>query len=407
MNSLAEQTNKAPLPLSAAGPVRAPLVRRQLNHRRDNDPRDSRVLERGSTVSASSETPPSRRRTIARRELLMVVTQLSIMLRSGVDLADAVRSISRRAKSDSVRDVMSRVYAKLEQGQRLSIALEGEQKSFGAVMVALVAAGEASGKLPDVLARLSTMLRDEIRMMNSIRSSLGYPVVLLVVTIAVMAGMVFFVLPQFAGIFESSKAEVPFITQLMLDGGQFARNYWWAIAATLSSSLYGLFAYTKTKAGREMLDRLMISIPYVKGISASLVAGRLFRLQGAMLDSGVPMLDVLALSKATCGNTCYQNMLDQIEESVIKGEGFSTVLRDNPLVPGAVADMISTGEANGQLGPVLQTVGEFYETEGEEKLRDAVKIAEPVIIIGLGIVVGGVVLSIMLPMLDITTATGV
>lgn len=336
----------------------------------------------------------------------MMITQLSIMLRSGVDLADAVRSISLRATSDRVRQVMERLYANLEQGTSLSQALELEQKQFGQVTVALVSAGEASGTLPDVLTRLSKILRDEMRLRSSLRSALGYPAVLLTVTMCVLAGMVFFVLPQFAGIFESTSVTVPWTTQLMLDGGQFARQYWWLLLGTLAATVCGLVAYGKSPGGRRQTDKLLLRLPLVGTIGTPLLAGRLFRLQGAMLDSGVPMLQVLKLTKSSVGNLCYSELVDRMEQSVVQGEGFSTVLQDNPLVPAAAADMIATGEANGQLGSVLQTVGEFYESEGEEKLRDAVKIAEPVIIVGLGIVVGGIVLSVMLPMLDITTGQG-
>ena len=407
MSSLAGQPNKTTaLVGNGAGSLRAPLVRRASAVPTRKTATGGQAKHAPTLRAGGAEAVSSSGKSLSKRELLMVVTQLSIMLRSGVDLADAVRSISLRAKSERVRNVMMRVYSQLEQGQRLSVALESEHKSFGTVMVALVAAGEASGRLTEVLARMSTMIRDEMRMMSSIRSALGYPAVLLLVTMVVLAGMVFFVLPQFAGIFKSSNAEVPFITKIMLDGGQFARHYWWAVLGAGAGSIYGLIAYTRTKRGRLQLDRLLMNLPYIKGVCAALFAGRLFRLQGAMLESGVTMMDVLELSKASCGNACYANMLEQIEDSVVNGNGFSDVLRDNPLVPGAAADMISTGEANGQLGPVLQTVGEFYETEGEEKLRDAVKIAEPVIIIGLGIVVGGIVLSVMLPMLDITTAKG-
>ena len=406
MSLLAGQPNKTTtIAGGMAGSVRAPLVRRPTTKLPAATKGTQAKRDSTSRAIPAVTTIPSGK-GLSKRELLMVVTQLSIMLRSGVDLADAVRSISLRSKSERVRNVMTRVYSQLEQGKRLSVALEAEQKSFGTVTVALVAAGEASGRLNDVLARLSTMIRDEMRMMSSIRSALGYPAVLLMVTIVVLAGMVFFVLPQFAGIFKSSNAEVPLITRMMLDGGQFAQNYWWAVLGVSAGTGYGLFAYIHTKAGRRQFDRLLMNLPYVKGICAALFAGRQFRLQGSMLESGVNMLDVLELSKASCGNACYAEMIEQIEESVVNGDGFSDVLRDNPLVPGAAADMISTGEANGQLGPVLQTVGEFYESEGEEKLRDAVKIAEPVIIILLGFVVGGIVLSVMLPMLDITTAKG-
>lgn len=345
-------------------------------------------------------------KALAKSDQLLVVTQLAIMLRSGVDLADAVKSLSGRAKSERVRQVMSRVYHSLEQGKSLSYALELERASFGSVMVSLVAAGEAAGCLPDVLGRLSSMIRDEMRLRASLRSALGYPVVLLSVTFVVLLGMVFFVLPQFASIFESSQAEVPFITRLMLDGGQIARGYWWLFLIIALGAGIGCVSYARSVAGRRNLDRLIMRLPLVKGIATSLIAGRLFRLQGAMLESGVPMLEVLDLTRSSVGNTAYVDLLDDVRESVVTGEGFANLLRENPLIPDAAADMIATGEANGQLGSVLQTVGEFYESEGEEKLRDSVKIAEPAIIIGLGVVVGGIVLSVMLPMLDITTAKG-
>lgn len=345
-------------------------------------------------------------KALPKRDLLMIVTQLSIMLRSGVDLADAVRGISLRANSPRVRQVMERLYANLEQGTSLSQALEMDQQQFGQVSVALVSAGEASGTLPEVLTRLSKILRDEMRLRSSLRSALGYPAVLLTVTLGVLAGMVFFVLPQFGGIFESSNVTVPWSTQLMLDGGQLARQYWWVLLGALVAAVVGLVAYCKSPSGRYQVDKLLLRAPLIGSIGTPLLSGRLFRLQGAMLDSGVPMLQVLKLTKSSVGNACYTELVERVEESVVQGEGFATVLQDNPLVPAAAADMIATGEANGQLGSVLQTVGEFYESEGEEKLRDTVKIAEPVIIIGLGIVVGGIVLSVMLPMLDITTGQG-
>jgi len=394
-----------------ADPVMAPGGRALLPRRAPGSSATAtNVPARGQTAAIRQKTGVTPRHSMGgalpKRELLMIVTQLSIMLRSGVDLADAVRSISLRANSDRVRQVMERLYAHLEQGTSLSQALEMDQQKFGQVAVALVSAGEASGTLPEVLTRLSKILRDEMRLRSSLRSALGYPAVLLTVTLGVLAGMVFFVLPQFGGIFESSNVTVPWTTQLMLDGGQLAREYWWLLLGGLVATISGLVFYCKSPNGRLQVDRLLLRAPLVGSIGTPLLSGRLFRLQGAMLDSGVPILQVLKLTKSSVGNLCYSEMVDRVEQSVVQGEGFSAVLQDNPLVPAAAADMIATGEANGQLGAVLQTVGEFFESEGEERLRDTVKIAEPVIIIGLGIVVGGIVLSVMLPMLDITTGQG-
>ena len=155
------------------------------------------------------------------------------------------------------------------------------------------------------------------------------------------------------------------------------------------------------------IDKALIRTPFVRTICASLFSGRMFRLQGVMLTSGVPMLEVLQLTRYSVGNSCYSELIDRIEASVINGEGVADALCDSPCVPNGAAEMISTAEANGQLGEVLQTVGEFYEYEGEQLLRDAVKFAEPAIIVALGLIVGAIVLAVMLPLLDLSTAGGV
>lgn len=355
--------------------------------------------------------PPSanekkRPKALSKRELLTVVTQLSIMMRSSVDLADAVRTISQRSKNAKIREALGHVYSSLERGCKLSDAMADQRHSFGTVMVATVAAGEAAGRLPDVLNRLNSIIKDELRMRSALKSAISYPLVLIGVTSLVMVAMVFFVLPQFAGIYESSEASVPFSTQIMLDGAKFAKDYWWAIAGMVAAGGFGLLKLFRTEAGREKLDRWMLRLPYIKQIVSPILSGRLFRLQGAMLESGVPVLDVLQLTRQSAGNCCFAQLSDEVSESVINGRGVAEALRQSPYVPDSAADMIATGESNGQLGSVMQMVGEFYESEGEQRLRDAVKIVEPAIIVGLGLVIGTIVLAVMLPLLDLSTARG-
>ncbi len=341
---------------------------------------------------------------LSKRDLLMVVTQLSIMLRSGVDLAEAVRSISNRSGSVPIRTAMGEVYAALENGSRLSRALESQRQRFGGVTVASVAAGEAAGRLPDVLTRLSTIIRDELRLQSTIRSAVSYPLVLTCVTSLVLAAMIFFVLPQFGGIYATSRAPTPAITQLMLDGAELARSYWWLLFASGAGGGFALYRYLRSPGGHRHVDRLLLRLPIARKICTSLMAGRMFRLQGAMLDSDVPMLEVLQLTRDSVGNSCFAELVDSIEASVVNGEGFGDALHESVCVPDGAAEMIATAEANGQLGVVLQTVGEFYESEGEQHLRDAVKIVEPAIIVGLGLIVGVIVLAVMLPLLDLSTA---
>jgi type II secretory pathway component PulF len=348
----------------------------------------------------------SQGKALKKRDLLMIVTQLTIMLRSGVDLADAVRSISLRSKNDQIRQVMGQVYSELENGHQLSQAMESQKQRFGGVMIASVAAGEAAGQLSEVLERLTQIINDEMRLHSSIRSAVSYPIVLMSVTLLVLAAMVFFVLPQFAGIYESSQMPTPALTQLMLDAAGFARGYWWAVLGTGAVLVVALTKLVRLPSGRKRIDRWMLRAPILRSFCVPLLSGRLFRLQGAMLTSGVSMVEVLALSRNSVGNSCLRELIDEVEHSVIAGEGIAAALLDQPIIPDEASDMIATAEANGQLGSVLQTVGEFYEGQGEQKLRDAVKIAEPAIIVAMGLIIGAIVLSVMLPLLNLSTAAG-
>lgn len=371
--------------------------------------RSESALASGKTTTAkmpatSGSHAARPRRPLSKRDQLILVNQLSIMLRSGVDLAEAVRTIATRSASAPTREAMGEVYAALEGGRLLSHALAERREQFGGVMVASVASGEASGRLPEVLSRLSVIIRDELRLRNSIRSAVSYPMVLTLVTVLVLAAMIFFVLPQFAGIYASSRAPTPAITRMLLDGAELARAYWWLLLGAVAALGVGVYRYLRSAGGRRTVDRLLLRLPLLRVICASLVAGRMFRLQGTMLDSGVPMLEVLQLTRHSVGNQCFEELIARMQASVVNGEGMAETLRDTDCIPDGAAEMIATAEANGQLGSVLQTVGEFYESEGEQLLRDAVKIAEPAIIVGLGLVVGVIVLAVMLPLLDLSTA---
>jgi type II secretory pathway component PulF len=356
------------------------------------------------TIAIGQAKLVEKQRPLPKQELLMILTQISIMLRSGVDLADAVRSISLRSQSGATRQSMALVYSALESGQKLSDALQQQQGRFSGVMIASIAAAEASGNLTEVLRRLTDIIKDQMRLANSIRSAISYPIVLMFVTSMVLMAMLFFVLPQFARIYESSRAETPLLTQLLLDFSAMVRASWPVIVtlgAALSAAAYRIL---KTTSAKRKLDHLLLRMPGLGPINRNLINGRLFRLQGSMLASGVPMVEVLGLTKHAVNNTQIVNLIGEVEGSVLQGEGMAPALRISNYIPDEAADMIGTAEANGQLAAVLQTVGEFYESQGEQKMRDFVKIAEPAIIVGMGLVIGSIVLAVMLPLLDLSRA---
>lgn len=362
-----------------------------------------------STVSRATLFGPSAQpaKPLSKRELLVITTRLSIMLRSGVDLADAVHSVALRGGSESIEGAMRSVYSSLEGGQSLSQALEAEGQRFGGIVVASAAAGEASGKLAEVLERLIQILNNDLRLASSIRSLLSYPVVLTGVSLVVMLAMLFFVLPQFGSIYESSQAVVPLWTAVMLDVSHAARDYWWIMAVAMGATGGLIYRGILSPGGRQWLDGLVLHAPLLRSISVPLISGRIFRLQGMLLASGVAMIEVLRLTRQSTSNSCFIELCQQIESRVIQGEGVAAALRTCSFVPAEAAEMIATAEFSGQLGGVLQTLGEFYEGQGEQKLRDTVKIAEPAIIVIMGIFIGAMVLSVMLPLLDLSAGSGI
>ena len=355
----------------------------------------------GTTVAA---TVTHAGRQLRKRDLVMIITQLSIMSRSGVDLADAVQSLTNRAKRPDVRSALSDVHAALQNGQSFSQALAQQGNLFGDAMVAVIRAGEASGRMTEVLGRLAVLLRDEMRMQATIRSIMSYPALLLVVTGGVLMAMILFVLPQFAEVYKTMNAPPPWFTQILLDIGMGVRTYWWGVLIGSAVLLTAIVLFWRSQRGKVFRDHFLLQGMLLGPIFKAILAGRALRLVGNMLESGVSLMEALQLASNASGNIMLKRMFGRIEEEVLAGRTISQVLIQSPYVPEGTGEMVATAEATGQLANVLQTVGEFHEAEGEQALRDGVKILEPVIIVGLGVVVAGVVLAVMLPLLDLSTS---
>jgi type IV pilus assembly protein PilC len=217
--------------------------------------------------------------------------------------------------------------------------------------------------------------------------------------------MLFFVLPQFATIFRDMEREVPPLTSVLLSFGTGIRENWVVLAVLLGAALGFTIGFRKHPSVRRLFDRTLLNAAFLKNSARALIAGRVFRLLGTMLDSGVPLLESVQLCRNASRNVLFRDLFAQVEQEILQGEGMSKTLVEATFLPPGAAHMVSTGERTGKLGDVLQSVGEYFEDEGERQLRTLVKMLEPAIIIGLGGVVGVVVLSIILPLLDVTTAS--
>ncbi len=361
-----------------------------------------RPLGHGRSLLGSSRR--SRRvRGVSKRDLLTMTSQLAIMSRAGVDLASALDKVHQQCPNPALRSILGQVHQDVLSGKSVSKALGNYADLFGQSYVAGVAAAEASGRLSEVLDRLAGLLRSQLRMRSTLRTLLAYPVLLASVSALVMVALVFFVLPQFAGVFEQLGVPLPAMTQLLIDAATELRSRFWLWGSAILAAVAGLVTLVSSTAGRRYLDGLLLNLAVVRNVTQSLTIGRAFRLLGTMLESGVPLVEGLRLTRSSIGNTRVRELFEDLQEEVVNGRGLGHTFLACPFVPSSAAQMIATAERTGTLATVTQLMGEFYEEEGETRLRELATVLEPMIIIVMGVVVAFVVMSVMLPIFDFAT----
>lgn len=354
-------------------------------------------------LGPSAQVGAGRARAIRQIDVAEVTSQLAIMTKSGVDLASALSSLTKQCQRPALREVLSDVQDSVLAGNAFSEALKKHPGVFDPTFIATVAAGEASGRMAEVLQQLAGMQKNVIRRSREIRSLLTYPVLLFVVSSSVLGALVLFVLPRFTQIFDQYDMPLPAITQFFLSIADELSARWWLWGPLALSVLTGLFLWKKTKQGRESFDRFWIRGPLIGEICCGMCIGATCRLLGLMLENGVTLLDSLRLTRQALKNSLYKGLMLDLEEAVVNGQGLAHVLQNTEIVPASAKEMIITAERTGNLNEVTGILGQYYEEESEAKLRQFVGVLEPVITVVMGAIVAVVVLAVMLPVFNLST----
>ena len=394
----------------ATGAFRPAQIRKEnaTSTKADTPPPAKKVQSQSAVAEKrdSIRLPTNSRQQLPTRELVLITTQLCILVRSGVDLAESVRSVSRRVRNPRTQAALNDLWREIESGLSFSEALNRKADVFGPTFAATVSAGEASGQLATVLNRLKELLRNELKLRNTVKSILIYPAVLVVVGVLVISAMVFFVLPQFTKVYQVMERPAPMFTQVLLDLGLICRTWWWLMLPLIGLAVLAFWRFMQLPAAIRWRDRQLLTFQITGRVIQNLLTGRAFTLMGTLLQSGVPFLEVIRLAASTVNNVMFREMFNDLQQEILAGRKTASLLERSICVPEGTADLISTAESSGELGPVLQSIGEFYQEEGEQRLRDLVKVLEPAIIVSMGVVVAGVVLSIMLPLIKLTSMGG-
>jgi type II secretory pathway component PulF len=361
------------------------------------------VRQKGVGSRWAMFTGRANKTAMKKRDLLTVTTQLAIMTKSGVDLASAFESLANQSSNPQVRKVLGRIHEDVTGGKAVSEAMRAQSEVFGDAYVASVAAGEAAGRLPEVLGRLAELERSELRNRATIRTLLAYPILLSTISSAVVTGLVLFVLPRFQKIFEQFEVPLPAITQVLVAVSDVIRYYTWIWAPLLAAAIAGIITSRYTKSGRRWWDGAMLNTVVIRDITRAFYIGRTFRLLGLMIESGVPLLEGLQLTRNAVRNSLYRELFKDLEDAILNGRGLASSLIKAGFVPKVAAEMVLTAERTGTLGMVTELMGAHYEEEGETRLRELATMLEPMIIVVMGVIVATIVISVMLPMFDIAT----
>ncbi|MFB3890802.1 MAG: type II secretion system F family protein [Phycisphaerae bacterium] len=361
----------------------------------------SPVGERAAAPLRSFRLPRGRIRAL--RDLAMFTRQLYSLVRAGTPLAQGLGALEKQARDERWAAVIRDVRASLERGATLAEAMRAHPDCFDKVYTSMVAAGESSGKLTVLLDRLATLTRKRVHVLGVIRGAMAYPVLLSIVAASVMSALLLFVVPRFGELFRGIGAPLPPTTAFLISLGEGLRQYWWAAGGALTAGTAALVFFVKSPAGKRTMDSFLLRVPRVGRMIKSFATARIARLLGLLMDSHLPIQDILRMVGAATGNAQYAALLAKAQENVAHGEPIHTAFRETDLISPSVYEAIRSGEQSGQVGPLLLELADFLDDENETSLKALTSIIEPLLLVIMGLVVGLVAVSIFLPLFDVTS----
>ncbi|MEX2671000.1 MAG: type II secretion system F family protein [Phycisphaeraceae bacterium] len=340
------------------------------------------------------------------KNLTMLARQLHVLVSTGTPLVQAIEAVEHQTADVAWRAMLVDVRQRIEEGSSLTEAMERHPQAFDRITRSLVEAGETAGKLPMMLDRVAAVTRHQLHVRNSVIGAMIYPALLVTVSGGILLMLLMFVLPKFADLFEQLDAPLPATTQGLVYLGEGLLWGWWLLPLVPVALVLGARAYMRSERGREQVDAAMIRMPLFGKITRAFITARIIRLMGTLLDSYLPLLEVLGLVKQTVSHTQYRRLLEGAEEAVTRGEPIHSAFADRSLVDPSVYQAIRSGEASGKVGPLLLNLAHFLDEDNEVVLKSLASIIEPVILVVLGLLVGFVAITMFLPLFDLTAMTG-
>lgn len=332
--------------------------------------------------------------------------ELAVLVANGTPVVDAITALEKQCRHPGFLEVIHDVRTRIEEGVTFSEAMSRHPIAFDAISVSLVAAGESGADLDVMLERLSEFAAGRLQVRKTILGAMMYPAALLSISLVVMVALFSIVLPRFSEMFETMQVELPASTAAMMAVGDLVTKWWWVMLIVIGVAVASVFLWLRTPTAKYLLDKSLLRMPLIGKTIRSFSVARIARILGTLLDARVPFLDALELAKRGLASASYIRLLDKAADQVSKGDAIASAFIESPLVSPAFAEAIRNAEKTGRLGPVMGAMATHMETDNEVLLRSVTKLAEPIILSLLGVIVGFVAISLFLPLFDLTAAAG-
>jgi type IV pilus assembly protein PilC len=354
-------------------------------------------------VKAASATPKKFGGKVSDKDLAIYTRQFSTMVDAGLPIAQCLQILSEQNDSKVLRDVTSRIALDVQGGATLAESFNKYPKTFDNLFTNMLAVGESGGVLDVVLQRLSGYIEKAAKLKSKVKSAMVYPITIISVACLVIIFMMIFVLPTFANMFKNMGADLPLPTAVVMWMSDMTRRYIIFMLAGVAAAIYAFRRYYMTENGSMVIDTFALKIPVIGMLIRKVAVARFTRTLGTLISSGVPILDGLLITARSAGNRVVEKAVLQARQHVTAGGTLAEPLKSTPVFPPMVVHMISVGENTGALDAMLGKIADFYDDEVDAAVSALTSLLEPMMIVFLGVVVGGIVVAMYLPIFKLVT----
>ena len=344
---------------------------------------------------------------ITTKDKVVFTRQLATLIGAGLPLSQSLHTTMEQTQNKQLQSVVQEIIADVEGGKPLSTSFAKHPTVFDGVFVSLISAGELSGTLDESLQRVANQQEKDAATMSKIKGALTYPIIVLVVIGAVLAFMLFTVVPQVQKLYKDLHKNLPFLTQIMVTAADILLHFWWIVIIVVAVAVYFIVQFLKTEAGIRFKDEFKLLVPIFGKMIRKLYMARFTRTGQTLLATGVSMLDMLRVTSTAVNNTVVAKSIDRAAEKVKGGKALSAALEPEPIIMSLVPQMIKIGEQSGRIDEMLGKVAQVYEDELDEQIKTISTAIEPILMVVLAVVAGGMVGAILLPIYGLVNGINV